>query len=179
MNIDLIPSLLEQFSVNRGFKYDREKLPFIPFGGVNGIYKGSKIYLYIKAGESSPAHFYYTVFGLSDGGIFPEKFAVEYYGNPDRFDSDFLNMVNVLSFDASIVKNYMDENKESVLKASFKMINEIDESIFKVRSTVMFNEDGISLTTQNLFQDIVDLNTAFDKVANVFVEVKKTITSNM
>ena len=83
------------------------------------------------------------------------------------------------SFDASIVKNYMDENKESVLKASFKMINEIDESIFKVRSTVMFNEDGISLTTQNLFQDIVDLNTAFDKVANVFVEVKKTIASNM
>jgi hypothetical protein len=179
MNINQIPSLLEQFSVKRGFEYDREKLPFIPFGGVSGIYKGNKVYLYIKAGESRAAHFYYTVFGLSDGGIFPEKFSVEYYGNPDRLDSEFMNMVNVLSFDASIVKNFMDENKESVLKASFKMIDKIDESIFKVRSTVRLNEDGISLTTQNCLEDIVDLNTAFDKVADVFVEVKKHIASNM
>ena len=82
MNIDLIPSLLEQFSVNRGFEYDRRILPFIPFGGVSGIYKGNKIYLYIKAGESRAAHFYYTVFGLSDGGIFPEKFAGDDLGTP-------------------------------------------------------------------------------------------------
>jgi len=179
MNLDRIPSLLEIFSKQHDYEYDNNPLPFIPFGGISGVHQGCKVYFYIKRTESDAVHFYHSVFGLSDDKIFPEGFCIEYYGNPFKGSSEFQELVSILSFDASIVTNYLDRNKKAQLMASFDALDEIDESLFKGRSQLRLSENGFTLSAGKIFEEIDALNYVFIKVVGILVELQKKLSSNI
>jgi hypothetical protein len=179
MDFEKIPSLLETFSKQHDYEYDNNPLPFIPFGGISGIHKGCKIFYYIRRTESRAAHFYHSVFGLSDGNVFPEGFCLEYYGNPYKEGLEFKEIVKILSFDTSIVTDFVDRKKEALLMSSFEEIDIIDESLFKERSELRLSENGMILTAGKIFEETDTLNFAFFKVLKVFVELQNRLSSNI
>ena len=179
MNLDSIPILMETFSKQHGYEYDDCPLPYIPFGGIRGIYQDCKVNMYICRTESNLGIRHHTVFGLSDEKIFPEGFCIEYSGSPNNGNRTFQQLISILSPDPSIVTNYLDDEIETQLLESFLEIDEIDESLFKVRSNLRLCKDGLTLSVWKVYENIDQLNVAFTKVARILVELKKKLSSNM
>lgn len=179
MQLSQIPSILKDFSIQHDLYYDDSPLPFIPFGGVSGIYKGFKAYVYIKNSESTVARRHLTVFGLSDKGIFPRDFKIEYYGNPNKDYTNLKNLVSIIGQDNLIFDKFINKVIEEHFVEAFKKIDEIDENLFGVRSSTTFDEDGFTLVSDDIFGNLEQLDVAFRKVLNAFIELNRNISSNM
>lgn len=146
MNFAEIFTLLETFSNQHGFEYDNTPLPYIPFGGIRGVFHGCKVNMYIYQTGSSVENRLHTLFAVLENKIIPKGFCIEYTGKPYRQNKPFEQQISILSYDATIVKNFLNKNLETQFMDSFGKIDEIDTSIFKVRSNLRINEEGFSLT---------------------------------
>jgi len=178
MNFEKIQITLESFARQNGYEYNNKPLPYIPFGGVRGVFHNCLINMYIFSSESRIESSLNTVFSIPDKEIFPKGFCLEYVGNPNRFGKPFEEQISVLSYDESIVFEFLNEGLESVLLASFNEVDIIDTTIFKIRSKLRLSEDGIYLTVIKIFENLDDLNSTFYAVMGSLVNLKNSLASN-
>jgi hypothetical protein len=68
---------------------------------------------------------------------------------------------------------------EQIILSRFDDIDEIDEALFQVRSTLRLSQDGLSLSVDKVFENIDSLNIAFAKVMGVLIEFKDRLASNL
>jgi hypothetical protein len=179
MILDKIPDLLETFSKQHGYDYDPSPLPFIPFGGIRGVFQDCRINMYIYRSESNVEISHNTLFAVPERQLFPEGFCIEYAGAPHRKDKPFYQQISVLSYDKKIVTDFLNMNMESQLISTFDEIDDIDTSIFHVRSNLRLSEDGFSLSVCKIFVDIAGLNKAFSRVMGLLTDLKYKLASNM
>ena len=179
MDQDKISDLLKPFSMQHGYEYDNNPLPYIPFGGIRGFFKNCRINMYIYRSESNVEISHSTVFAVSDEQIFPEGFCIEYVGTPYRKDKPFKEQISILSYDNAIVANFLNKQLEFLLTDSFDKIDKIDSSIFNIRSKLRLSENGFSLSVCKIFEDIDGLNIAFSNVIGLLIDLKNKIASNL
>ena len=171
MNENAIINTLQSFSEIYEFEYDRASLAYIPFGGITGAIDGGIFTLYISRSESRIHGRYHTHFTLKYRDLIPEGFCIEYEGNPNKKYFGFDDRIVDLSTDRQI-NILTPQAKDSLIKA-LDQIDQIDENIFNIRSSLRISESGIALLVSSLFQNVDELNAVYAKV----IEILKSIAT--
>ena len=174
MDEEKIINILQAFSDIHGFEYDKAPIPYIPFGGISGATNDGTFSLYISRSESSAHGRFLTNFTLKYKNLIPSGFCIEYEGNPNKKDLDFDDRIVDLSNDKQF--DFLTIQAKTDLTNAFNQIDNIDETIFNIRSTLRISESGIALVVSRLFQTIDELNSAYARVLDILINIKMALT---
>jgi len=174
MDENKIINIMQSFSEIHGFEYDKTPVPYIPFGGIRGPLNDGIFTLYISRSESRVHGQYHTHFTLKYQNLVPLGFCMEYVGDPNKKGMGFDERIADLSKDNQI--NVLTPQVKADLIYAFDKIDNIDEQIFNLRSSLRIGESGIALIVSILFQNIDELNTVYAKVIDILVSIKSALS---
>ena len=117
---------------------------------------------------------FHTYFTLKYENLVPPGFCIEYVGNPNEKGMGFDDRIADRSLDNEI--DFLTTQIKTDLVTAFDKIDDIDEQIFKIRSSLRINESGIALGVSVLFQSIDELNTAYANVINILISIKTALS---
>jgi hypothetical protein len=72
--------------------------------------------------------------------------------------------------------NVLTPQVKADLSYAFDKIDDIDEQVFQIRSSLRISESGIALIVTVLFQSIYELNTVYAKVLDILIRIKSALS---
>jgi len=174
MNEDEIINILQSFSEEYGFEYDRTPVAYIPFGGITGVINGGTFTLYISRSESRIHGRYNTHFTLKYHDLIPTGFCIEYEGNPNKKSLGFDDRIVDLSTNKQI--NILTSHDKDGLANALDQIDHVDEKLFNIRSSLRISESGITLIVSRIFQSVDELNAVYAKVIDILINIKTALS---
>lgn len=168
---DKIIGLFEQFSHANNLKYYNVSLPYRPFGEVIGVIGKYVLKVYIYQSESRISRSYDTVFTAREYSFLPKGFCIERKVDPYGESKTFYDRVIIRSYDTEIVHKFLDDEKELILKDTFKKIEKIENSLFKVRCLFRVSDEEIILSVGRVFTVLVDFNKVYTSVNDIFTSL--------
>jgi hypothetical protein len=167
-------NILQSFSEIYGFEYDKNPLPYIPFGGIKGALNYGTFTLYISRSESRAQSRYHTNFTLKCPNLVPKGFCIEYDGNPNTKGNGFNSRVQNRSLGNQI--DILTSVQKQDLVLAFDEIDTLDEETFNIRSSLRISDAGIALSVSILFQSVDELDFIYGKVVEILIKIKAVLS---
>ena len=156
-----IINLFEQFSEKNMLEYNKNSLPYRPYGVIKGTIENNAFQIYIYQFESRASRGFDTVFAMPGLGMLPKGFCIDHVGDPYIKNKSFDELIQIRSHDPEIVTKYLNDNIKNLLIETFNAIHKLETLLFKIRCSFRISDEEISLSVGRLFQDIEELNKAY------------------